>query len=193
MATDLLQHPHVFLTKKKQFFLLNYHLYQAGQVQVLYLFLEKFHIVLGQKSIFFKLEIFTHKISSTIPLPCLKKAPSELTFANSLHFVLFIVCFQMATDLLEHFLKIFDTVSIFSKFILKSQNSQFPKFLNSKIIPAIPLLCFERKPFKQLFAQSRIGELFHIFFKMGTDLLENFEAKIDIFKVNFLNTIPLYM
>ena len=45
------------------------------------------------------------------------------------------------------------------------------------------------------FAYTLYGVLFFIRVctKRATDFLENFQAKIDIFKANFLNTISFYM
>ena len=40
---------------------------------------------------------------AAIPLPRLERALSGLSFAYSLYDVLFLVCSQMATDLLENF------------------------------------------------------------------------------------------
>ena len=59
-----------------------------------------------------------------------------------------------------------------------------------KIISAIPLPRFERGPSKLPFAYSLYAMLFLICSKMATNLFErHFQKTIDIFKVNFLNTM----
>ena len=65
-------------------------------------------------------------------------------------------------------------------------------FSTLKIILDIPLPRFKRKPSVIAFAYSLYGVLFLTCSQMATDL-ENFQAKIYTFKINFLNTISLYM
>ena len=67
---------------------------------------------------FFKFNISTHKIISAIPLPRLERGPSGLPFAYSLYGLLFLICSQKATDLLENFY-IFSTKNWFFFFFWK--------------------------------------------------------------------------
>ena len=112
--------------------------------------------------------ISTVKIIPAFLLKQFERGHSGLSFAHSLYSVLFLICFKMATDLLENFHIFLVENRFFSKF----------KILTLKIIPAIPLPRFKRGPSGLSFAYSVYGVLFLLCLKMATDLLENFQAKI---------------
>ena len=88
-------------------------------------------------------------IIPAVPLPRLEGEPSRLSFAWGLYGVLFLMCFKMATDLLDNF----------HIFLAKNRFFWSLKISTPKIILAIALARFERRLSGLPFAYSPYGVL----------------------------------